>query len=123
MKQTTRWMGDARLTGLEGDHLAVAITGYFGLATFSLGFLVFIYHLMKTSGDKLMEPHTMRKYGYFYWIALLGLGQAKLVHLGHAVFYTMFMVMTLQKAGGFEYQDMAYGFVVSLSFLSLLLCS
>ena len=44
-------------------------------------------------------------------IALHGLGLAKLVHLVHVVFYTMFMVMTLQKAGGFEYQDMAYGFV------------
>ena len=46
-----------------------------------------------------------------------------MVHLVHVVFYTMFMVMSLQKAGGFEYQDMAYGFVGSLSFLSLLLCS
>ena len=38
-------------------------------------------------------------------IALHGLGLAKLVHLVHVVSYTMFMVMTLQKAGGFEYQE------------------
>ena len=44
-------------------------------------------------------------------IALHGLGLAKLVHLVHMAFCTMFMVMTLQKAGDFEYQDMAYGFV------------
>ena len=37
--------------------------------------------------------------------------------------FTMFVVMTLQKAGGFEYQDMAHGFGGSQSFLCLFLCS
>ena len=45
------------------------------------------------------------------------------MYLVHVVFYTMFMVMTLQKAGGFEYQDMAHGFGGSQSFLCLFLCS
>ena len=57
------------------------------------------------------------------WIALFGLGQAKLVYLIHVEFYTMFMVMSLQKADGFEYQDMVHGFGGSLSFLCLFLCS
>ena len=82
-----------------------------------------VYFLTRASGDNWMESRTMRKYGYFYWIALLGLGQDKLAHLGHAVFYTMFMVMNLQKACVFEYQDMAYGFVGAQSVLSLFLCS
>ena len=38
-------------------------------------------------------------------IALHGLGLAKLVYLVHVGFHTKLMVMTLQKAGGFEYQD------------------
>ena len=45
------------------------------------------------------------------------------MYLVHVVCYTMFMVMTLQKAGGCEFQDMAYGFVGSLSLPSLFLCS
>ena len=57
------------------------------------------------------------------WIALFGLGQAKLAFLIHVEFYTMFMVMSLQKAGGFEYQDIAYGAGGFQSFLSLFLCS
>ena len=39
------------------------------------------------------------------WMDLLGLGRAKLAYLLHVVLYTKLMVMTLQKAGGFEYQD------------------
>ena len=44
-------------------------------------------------------------------------------YLLHVEFYTIFMVMTLQKAGGFEYQDIAYGAGGFQSFLSLCLCS
>ena len=63
VQPNTRWTVGARLSGLVGDHSAVALGGYLNHFALSLGFPVLVYILMRASGDELMEPHSMCKYG------------------------------------------------------------
>jgi len=60
------WLGDMRLEVFSGDHILVGLFAGIGLTVWSGGFIIFIFFVLRSHKEILMEPKILRRFGFFF---------------------------------------------------------